>query len=157
MRDFEQIYADYYTVVYRYILGLCGDAVLAEEVAQEAFFKALKNIGKFRGQCKLEVWLCQIAKNTLYTLAEKRKRTSPLPQEPIPAESDVEATFVEKDDARRAHAALHRLPEPYREVFWMRAFGEMSFAEIGALFDKSESWARVTYHRARIRIREEMQ
>lgn len=157
MRDFEQIYADYYTVVYRYILGLCGDAVLAEEVAQEAFFKALKNIGKFRGQCKLEVWLCQIAKNTLYTLAEKRKRTSPLPQEPIPAESDVEATFAEKDDARRAHAALHRLPEPYREVFWMRAFGEMSFAEIGALFDKSESWARVTYHRARIRIREEMQ
>ena len=156
MRDFEQIYADYYTVVYRYILGLCGDAVLAEEVAQEAFFKALKNIGKFRGQCKLEVWLCQIAKNTLYTIAEKRKRTSPLPQEPIPAESDVEATFVEKDDARRAHAALHRLPEPYREVFWMRAFGEMSFAEIGALFDKSESWARVTYHRARIRIREEM-
>ena len=157
MRDFDRIYAEYYIVVYRYILSLCGDEPLAEEVTQEAFFKALKGIGKFRGQCRLEVWLWQIANNTLYTFAEKRKRTSPLPQESIPAESDVEATFAEKDDARRAHAALHRLPEPYREVFWMRAFGEMTFAEIGALFDKSESWARVTYHRARIKIREEMQ
>lgn len=157
MRDFERIYADYFTVVYRFIFGLCGDAVLAEEVTQEAFFKALKSIGKFRGQCRLEVWLCQIAKNTLYTLSEKRRHTAPLVQETIPAETDVAATFAEKDDARRAHAALHRLPEPYREVFWMRAFGEMTFAEIGALFDKTESWARVTYHRAKMKIREEMQ
>lgn len=157
MRDFQQIYADYYTVVYRYILSLCRDETLAEEVTQEAFFKALKNIGKFRGQCRLEVWLCQIAKNTLYTLSEKRRRTLPLPEEPIPAKTDVETSFAEKDDARRAHAALHRLPEPYREVFWMRAFGEMTFAEIGALFGKTESWARVTYYRARMKIREEMQ
>lgn len=157
MRDFQQIYSDYYAFVFRYILSLCRDEPLAEEVTQEAFFRALKNIGKFRGQCRLEVWLCQIAKHTLYAMAKKRRKTVQLAQEALPAEDDPERAFAEKEEAKRAHAVLHQLPEPYREVFWMRAFGEMSFAEIGALFDKSESWARVTYHRAKMKIREGMQ
>lgn len=73
-----------------------------------------------------------------------------------PQSPGVETAFLQADEARRAHGALHQLPEPYREVFWMRVFGEMSFAEIGALFEKSESWARVTYYRARIKLREEL-
>lgn len=156
MRDFQQIYSDYFSVVYRYIFSLCGDAALAEEVTQEAFFRALKAIDGFRGQCRLDVWLCQIAKHTLYAISGRRRKTASMPQQEPPAPDDVEAAYVDKDDARRAHALLHALAEPYREVFWMRAFGEMSFAEIGALFEKSESWARVTYHRARMKIQEGM-
>ena len=156
MEDFQQIYAEYFSVVYRYICSLCGDAALAEEVTQEAFFKALKAIDKFRGQCRLDVWLCQIAKHTLYAVSARRRRSSPMPEREPPAADDVERSFADKDDARRAHALLHSLPEPYREVFWMRAFGEMAFAEIGALFGKSENWARVTYYRARMKIQEGM-
>lgn len=155
MRDFEQVYADYFDMVFRYIRSLCRDEQLAEEVAQEAFFRALKNIGKFRGQCRLEVWLCQIAKHTLFAMLKKQKRQTAF--EDQQSSQGVEEAFLQGDEARRAHVVLHGLPEPYREVFWMRAFGEMSFAEIGALFEKSESWARVTYHRARLKIREGME
>lgn len=63
MEEFEKIYSEYYDSVYRYLLALCRDEAWAEEITQEAFFKALKNIGSFRGECKLSVWLCQIAKN----------------------------------------------------------------------------------------------
>lgn len=154
MRDFDSIYADYYDLVFRYIRSLCRDSSLAEEVTQEAFFRALKNLKQFRGQCKLEVWLCQIAKYTLFAMQKKQMRQTGIVDEP--QSPGVETAFLQADEARRAHGALHQLPEPYREVFWMRVFGEMSFAETGALFEKSESWARVTYYRARIKLREEL-
>lgn len=51
---------------------------------------------------------------------------------------------------------LHRMEEPYKEVFWMRAFGELSFKKIGNIHGKTESWARVTYHRAKLMIQEEL-
>lgn len=152
MRDFSQVYAEYFDLVYRFIRSLCRDEALAEEVTQEAFFRALKSLDQFRGQCRLEVWLCQIAKHTLFAVQKKRRRQTAMLTEP--EAQDVETAFLQSEDAKRAHNVLHRLPEPYREVFWMRAFGEMSFAEIGALFEKTENWARVTYHRARLKIQE---
>ena len=59
-------------------------------------------------------------------------------------------------EAMRVHRALHRLPDPYREVFWLRVYGELNFADIARLFEKTESWARVTYYRAKIKLREEL-
>ena len=49
------------------------------------------------------------------------------------------------------------MEEPYKEVFQLRVFGELSFADIGKIFHKTESWARVTYHRARLKLQEKMQ
>lgn len=158
MEDFEQIYAAYYDAVYGYCLHLTHDPHLAEEVCQEAFFKALKAIGSFHGECKLSVWLCQIAKNTWFTLQKKRRRTqAPPPDEAWPDPTDLEERFADKEAAMQIHQALHKLPDPYREVFWLRAFGELSFAQIAALFEKTESWARVTYHRARLKLKEELE
>lgn len=154
MQDFPQIYAEHFEKVFRYVRSLCRDEALAEEVTQEAFYRSMKSIHKFRGECRLDVWLCQIAKHTLFSVQERRKRSEPLPEAEIASAADIERAFLDGEDARRAHAVLHRIPEPHREVFWMRAFGEMSFAEIGALFGKTESWARVTYYRARMKIRE---
>ena len=51
---------------------------------------------------------------------------------------------------------LHELPEPYKEVFQLRVFGELAFGQIGRIFGKTETWARVTYHRARLKIQERM-
>lgn len=156
MTDFEQVYADYYETVYGYSLRLCRNADLAEEITQETFFRALKGIGGFQGGCKLSVWLCQIAKNTYFSMLEKKKRTAGLPSEEFPDTCDVEQQFQDRETALAVHKALHSLPEPYREVFWLRAFGELSFAQVASLFGKTESWARVTYHRAKLKIKEEL-
>ncbi len=154
MKDFEQIYSEYYDTVFRYVLSLCRDEQWAEEITQEAFFKALKRIDAFRGECRLSVWLCQIAKNTFYTAAKRKQRQVNYPLELIPSDESIEQGIEDKETAFQIHKLLHALEDPYKEVFWLRTFGELSFREIGILFGKTESWARVTYHRAKMKIKE---
>lgn len=154
MKDFEKIYSEYYDTVFRYALSLCRNEQWAEEITQNAFFKALKSIDSFRGECKLSVWLCQIAKNIFFTEAKKQQRQADYPLELIPEENTIEKKLLDKEAALQIHRLLHSLDEPYKEVFWLAAFGELSFKEIGALFEKTESWARVTYHRAKLKIKE---
>lgn len=151
--EFQEVYERYFKDVYKYVLALCRDEHMAEEVTQETFFKALKSIGSFRGQCKLYVWLCQIAKHTYFSMAAKEKTRSG-EEFPEAAEDALESTLLTKESAFEIHKVLHDLEEPYKEVFSLRVFGELSFRQIGQLFGKTESWARVTYHRARLKIRE---
>lgn len=156
MEDFEKIYSEYFDVVYHYVLSLCLNESLAEEITQEAFFKALKNIDSFRGDCKVNVWLCRIAKNIYYTESKRKAKIVDYPLELIPSEESIENDLLVKESAMEIHRLLHKLEEPYKEVFWMRTFGELSFKDIAAVFSKTESWARVTYHRARMKIREDI-
>ena len=157
MDEFDKIYSEYYDVVFRYAISLCGDEKFAEEITQESFFKALKSVDRFRGDCKMGVWLCQIAKNTFLTLVKRQKQNIDYPLEAIPAAGSLGEKLIDKEDARQIFRLLHELDEPYKEVFWMRVFGELSYAEIAAIFGKTESWARVTYHRAKLKIKEGMQ
>ncbi len=154
MKEFEKIYSEYYDIVFQYVLSLCKNELLADEITQNAFFKALKKIDTFRGECKLSVWLCQIAKNTFYTTLKKQQRHINYPLEVISSNESIEQKLMDKETAYQIHRLLHSLDEPYKEVFWMRTFGDLSFKEIGILFEKSESWARVTYHRAKLKIKE---
>lgn len=153
MPDFEAVYRAYFADVYKYALALSRDETAAEEITQETFFKALSAIDSFRGDCQLRVWLCQIARNQYLTQCRERKRFAD--GEAAPADGGVEERFADADAARRLHVLLHGLPEPYKEVFSLRTFGELPFAQIGELFGKTESWARVTYFRARQRLKEE--
>lgn len=155
--DFDRVYAEYFAKVYKFTLTLAQDPSLAEEITQEAFFKALKNIDSFRGGCRIDTWLCQIAKNTFYSLASKRHIEINAPPDVAISAEDIEQKFADRDTALAIHRILHQLREPYKEVFSLRTFGELSFAQIAALFDKTESWARVTYHRARLMIKEELE
>ncbi len=154
MNDFEKIYSEYYDAVFRYIMSLCQNWEIAEEITQEAFFKALRRIDTFKGECKLSAWLCQIAKNTYYTEFKRRQKQADYPLEMISENDGTEQNIFDKETAFELHKLLHNLGEPYKEVFWMRTFGELSFGEIGNIWGKSESWARVTYHRAKLKIRE---
>ena len=152
MPDFEAVYQLYFADVYQYALALSRNEGTAEEVTQETFFKALSAIDSFRGDCQLRVWLCSIARNQYLSLCRERKRIADRPREP--ADGGIEEGFADGDTARRLHALLHQMPEPYKEVFSLRTFGELPFSQIGELFGKSESWARVTYFRARKRLKE---
>ena len=152
MPDFEAVYRQYFADVYKYALALSRDEQTAEEVTQETFFKALTAIDSFRGDCQLRVWLCQIARNQYLTLCRERKKFTDA--EPEPGDSGIEEGFADREDARRLHILLHALPEPYKEVFSLRTFGELPFSQIGELFGKTESWARVTYFRARQKLKE---
>ena len=153
----ERMYNAHYMRVFSYVMTLAGERHLAEEVTQEAFFRAFANAAAFRNESDEVTWLCAVAKN--YFLDQKRResRTEPMPEEDRPdTGKGVEQSAVDRDSSFRIHMALHDLEEPYREVFELRIFGELSFKEIGLIFSKTENWARVTYHRARLKLQERM-
>lgn len=157
MSDFGEIYAAYFSDVYKYILSLSRNEAIAEEVTQETFFKAMRHIDRFNGTCKLYVWLCQIAKNTYFSLCEKQKRLVPETDEDFPdTTADVEISYLDKDAAKRLHVLLHNLNDPYKEVFTLRVFGELPFTQIGELFGKNDSWARLIFYRAKKQLQEAM-
>lgn len=155
MDGFDVIYTEHFTSVYRYVYSLCADDMLAEEITQEAFYKALKSLDKFDGRCRLYVWLCQIAKNTYFSHLKNQKHQVPESEACTPSHSlpNIEAAIVDRDTAWQLHKRLHRLQEPYKEVFSLRVFGELPFAKIGELFGKSDSWARLVFFRAKKELR----
>lgn len=157
MINFHEIYCKYFKDVYKYSLSLSRNESIAEEITQETFFKALKSIDKFDGKCKLYVWLCQIAKNTYFSYYDKEKQLNrTVDIDTALCVDELEYRLLIRESALEVHKALHELEEPYKEVFSLRLFGELSFAQIGELFNKTESWARVTYHRARLKIKEDL-
>ena len=156
-KAFEEIYLHSYDPVYAYLMTLCRNEELAAELTQETFFKALDAIDRFQGTCSLNVWLCQIAKNALADYYRRNKRETPLP-DAFPEATDPAPqpgiALEEHEQTLSLYKRLHALPEPYREVFWLRVFGELSFSEIGTLHQKTETWARVTFYRARMKLKE---
>jgi len=159
--DFEQIYKEHFSDVYKYVFSLCHNENVAKDVTQETFFKAMKNISKFNGSCKLYVWLCQIAKNTYFTHFQKQKwYVSTINDEETIFQSgvtvDIEKDFFDKETSRRLHTLLHHLNEPYKEVFTLRVFGELPFIQIAELFGKTDSWARLIFYRAKKQLQEDL-
>lgn len=158
MTEFEKVYRTYLSDVFLYIRRLSGDEQTAEEITAETFFKAMRSIKHFRGECDIRVWLCQIAKNSYLTYLKKTGRTDSLEDTAAEKLSDngnsVEDKVIQKDEAMHIRQLLHDIKEPYREVFMWRVYAELSFKQIGRIFGKSENWACVTYHRARNMIRQ---
>lgn len=155
--DYEKLYNSYYMQVYSYAVSLCKNQVHAEEIAQNTFYKAVTSKAEFKGRSDELTWLCSIAKNIYLDELRKEKRTADISHaEILSAQENTEQTVADSDTAFRIHLVLHRLEEPYKEVFGLRVFGELSFSQIAAIFGKTESWARVTYHRAKLKIQERM-
>lgn len=153
--DFEKLYNMYYMEIYSYILTLTKNSHMAEEITQKAFFKAMNSPGKFRKQSGEYTYLCAIAKNLAYDEMRHYRRFGKTDLETAD-KTDIEHIVEDEDSMLRIHQILHTLEEPYKEVFQLRVFGELSFKKIGTIFEKTENWARVTYHRARLKILERM-
>lgn len=128
----------------------------AEEITQNVFFKAMTAKNQFQGRSSELSWLCGIAKHLAIDECRKNKRFQELDETIPTAAVNIETAAEDKDTALRVHLVLHELQEPYKEVFQLRVFGELSFSQIGVIFGKTENWARVTYHRARLKIQERM-
>jgi len=142
--------------VFSYVMTLSGDRSLAEELTQETFYRAFARQREFRGESDEVTWLCAIAKNLFADEKRRANRRGEIPEDLPDQSKSVAKTVEDQDSSFRIHMALHQLEEPHREVFELRVFGELSFREIGVIFGKTENWARVTYHRARIRLQERM-
>ena len=156
--EFEQIYTTYFRDVYLYIRRLSNSEHIAEEITSETFFKAMKSIDSFRGDCDMRVWLCQIAKNCYYSYIKKADRTECIDNVEIAEQgASFEEQLFRHDTAMQIQKILHDVPEPYKEVFMWRVYAELSFKQIGQIFGKSENWACVAYHRARNKIKEKME
>lgn len=149
--DFDELYKTYFKDVYNFLYKLSGDHALSEDITQETFIKAIKNLKNFRGDCKVSVWLCQIAKNTYFTYLKKHSKFTAVPLEESKNIGES-FDFTSRQSLLEIHRVLHDLPEPYKEVFTLRTFGDLSLVEISQLFKKSESWARVTYLRAKQKL-----
>ena len=154
MTDLEKIYIEYFEPVYRFMISLGCDSYLAEEITQETMFIAIQKIDSFKGDCKLSVWLCQIAKNLYFKKRKEEKKL--VSDEMLDSIADSEQA-ADPELKKRIYELIHNLEEPYREVFYMATFGDLSLKEISSIFQKSESWARVTYHRARLKLKEALE
>lgn len=152
--SFEKIYSEYFTSVYRYVLSMCRNESIAEEIAQETFFKALKNIEKYDSSQRMLTWLCTIAKNTYFTYVKKEGRKQELGECISDSGEDILDRIIDSEESVEILKKLHDLPEPYKEVFTLRVLGSLSFKKIGAVFGKTESWARVTFFRSKVMIKE---
>jgi len=141
-----------------YLRAICRDETLAEELTEQVFFRALKALPTFRGDCDIRTWLCAMARNAFVSHLRKEKPSQSIEELRIPdSRKTVEEWIVDQEQAMAIHRILHDLPEPYKEVFSLRIFGQLSFGDIGSLFGRTANWACVTYHRARQKIQSEME
>jgi RNA polymerase sigma factor (sigma-70 family) len=157
--DFEFIYQAYFKDVFLYVRSLSADEHIAEEITQETFTKALKSLSSFDGKKDVRAWLFTIAKNTFYTYCKRQKIFSQheLHEEIFDLQPDLIEKFADEETAFRIHQYLHQMKDPYKEVFTLRVFGELSFEKIAVIFGKSSSWARVVFYRAKVQIKEYME
>lgn len=159
MASFQNIYEEYAQPVYRFLLSLTGNDDLAEELLSETFYQAFRHIDKFEGRCNLYTWLCQIGKNAWIKECRRNKRYSEIRLDDLVIPDDqpgLEEAVINREMYRKVLKALQNLKDPYRDVFVLHAIGEVKLKEIAFIYEKTESWARVTYFRAKQLIAQEV-
>ena len=158
--DMKKICEEYYQTVYGYLVSITGGNIdLAEELTQETFYRAIKAAGKFRGECKMSTWLCQIAKYDFYQHLDKKKRRKEVSMDDaieVAAEQQIEKEYISNEQKLEIYKKIQQLESPTKDVLMLRLSGELSFKEIGEILGKSENWARVTFYRGKQMIGKEL-
>lgn len=149
----DEVYQKYAKTVYRYLLSLTADSDLAEELLQETFYQAVRTIDRYDESCRMSTWLCGIAKNVLRTYYRKQNRWRAKEVSEVENAPSAEQDAMWEVSRTELFRLVHTLPEPYREIIYLRVVGELSFKEIGEILGKSENYARVTYYRGKEKLR----
>lgn len=156
MQPMDEIYQRYAMTVYKFLLSKTGSEDLSEELTQETFYQAVRSIGRYdESKCSVSTWLCAIAKNQLSVYYRNHPKTETL-EESLKTASSAEDSVIEAENRVELLRKLHSCPEPYREVLYLRFFGDLSFREIGEIMGFSENRARVTFYRGKERLRKEL-
>ncbi len=157
MTEFEKLFNKNREFIFKFLLKMTSDVSLSEELTGETFFRAYMNYSSLRDKNQASVWLCSIAKNAYYAWRRKQNKTVSLDELDDVTDGDsLEEAYVRKELSDKALQCLGELEEPYKEVFMLSVFGDVSFKEISTIFGKSESWARVTFYRAKQKLLERM-
>ena len=155
--NFEALYTACFHKLYRFCLSLTRSESEAEELVQETFLRAMQSVNKLPDAANLDAWLFRVARNVhISRLRKQKKEVGDAALDAVPSGEDIEDRLMNQDQAQQILRLLHTLDEPYKEVFTLRALGDVAYAQIASLFGKGESWARVTYHRARLMLTERM-
>ena len=155
MQNMDQIYETYFKTVYKYLFCLTHNNDISEELTQETFYRAVQKIHTFKGNCKMSVWLCQIAKNLWYDeLRKNKKNQNEKDLMDMPANYNIEEEAINNQSKVELYKKIQKLDEQTREVIYMRITGELSFKEIGDILGKTENWARVTFYRGKQKMKE---
>ena len=157
MQNMEQIYKQYFETVNKYLFCLTQNNDISEELTQETFYKAVKKIDTYKGECKISVWLCQIAKNLWYDQCRKNKKLVDAKETDllnVQELNTLEEQVILKDEKISLYKKMQHLDEKTREVMYLRITGELSFKEIGIILNKTENWARVTFYRGKNQLKE---
>ncbi len=154
MLTIGEIYKENSKIVYSFLLSYTKDLSLSEELTQETFLRAIKSINKYNGECKISVWLCQIAKHLLYQEWEKRGKSINVSfDESITVTTNsIETLFISNENKKSIYKIIQSLDNPYKEVMYLRLTGDLSFKEIGEILGRSENWARVTFYRGKSKL-----
>lgn len=157
MQSIEKIYEEYFETVNKYLFCLTHNNDISEELTQETFYKAVKKIDTYKGECKISVWLCQIAKNLWYDEYRKNKKIVNTEENyllNLQALDTLEEQVISNDEKISLYKKMQLLDDKTREVMYLRITGELSFKEIGIILNKTENWARVTFYRGKNQLKE---
>lgn len=154
MLNMDSVYREYAEFIYKFLMSLCYEEDLAEELTQETFYQAVRCCNRYDGTCKVSTWLCQIAKHLWCKEVERRKKkgTSQLSEDILSQNKSIEDELTLKEEKMELFRRVHILDEISKEIVLLRVTGAFSFKEIGEIFGKNENWARVTYYRAKQKI-----
>ena len=156
MQNMEEIYKEYFKTVNKYLFCLTHNNDISEELTQETFYRAVKKINTYKGECKISVWLCQIAKNLWYDKCRRDKRLVHIEESELfnlQALNNIEEEIISKEEKMLLKEKIQKLDKKTREVIYLRIVGELSFKEIGVIMDKTENWARVTFYRGKNKMK----
>jgi len=159
---FDEIYQKYANRVYRYIFNKCQKKELAEDITQTTFLKAIEHADSFKNDCNILTWLCQIAKNTMLDeLSRHEHRNVHLEaiegsENIFESDEDILAELISAEEKTALYKNIHQLEEKSKEIILHRMLG-LSFKEIGAIFNQSETWARVNYYRAKEKLQRNLE
>ena len=156
MQSIEKVYKEYFETVNKYLFCLTRNNDISEELTQETFYKAVKKINTYKGDCKMSVWLCQIAKNLLFDYYRKNKRILNMEENLFNIQDidTAEEKVIANEEKISLYKKMQKLDEKTREVLYLRITGELSFKEIATILNKTENWARVTFYRGKNHLKE---
>ena len=152
----EEFYRKNYPIVYGYLLSLCHDPHLAEDLTSDVFSVAIEKIDTYDPKYRASTWLCTIGRNLLINYRKRQRRIVPLTEDNPIISPSPEVLYIQKEQAKEAMRAAEKLPVLQRQVVYMRWEG-MQFRDIALSLGQTENWARVTYYRAKVKILAEME